>query len=325
MIPCASVVPAPLRSVDIDEHAQRLVGWRQAYSQLTPGRFEGEVLHAGLGEVALVGERTNQRLRERFTVPEGEVVIAVPVAPSGPAHWGDARLEADAVAVCRGGAPTELLTPRDFEIVGLVLRLPGPACQALPVGAPQARVDAAAGRALRDLFSGTIDAMRAIAPVDGAARERLARSVADAAGALAECIAAGPGVPGPSAPSLSLSRRLALVRRAEAFVEEHADAAPTVAELCRATGACRRTLQASFVDVLGIGPSRYLRALRLNRARADLKHDAASVSDVAVRWGFWHFGRFASDYRAMFGERPSETLERARGRRAAARPPADFG
>jgi AraC family ethanolamine operon transcriptional activator len=33
------------------------------------------------------------------------------------------------------------------------------------------------------------------------------------------------------------------------------------------------------------------------------------VNDVANRWGFWHMGRFASDYRRQFGELPSETLK----------------
>ena len=317
---------APLRSTDIDEHARRLVGWRQDYSQLTPGRFDGSLLQAEVGPVALVGERTNQRLRERFTVPEGEVVIAVPVALSGPAHWGDARIDTDAVVVCRGGAPSELLTPRELEIVGLAMPTPGPACDALPAGAPRALRDPAAARALRGLYAEALAALRTVGAADDAARVRLARALADAAGALAERVAAasgGRGAPAPSTPALA--RRLALVRRAEAFVDEHPDAAPTVAELCRATGACRRTLQASFVDVLGIGPSRYLRALRLNRARIDLKRDAASVSEVAVRWGFWHFGRFASDYRSLFGERPSETRARAQGRPACGGASADFG
>jgi AraC family ethanolamine operon transcriptional activator len=121
-----------------------------------------------------------------------------------------------------------------------------------------------------------------------------------------------------------LARRLSLVRRAEAFVHAHEAGAPTVAELCQATGACRRTLQAAFVDVLGIGPSRYLRALRLNRVRADLKRDGASVSEVAVRWGFWHLGRFSADYRAMFGELPSQTRARA-GAGAPDGSAADFG
>jgi hypothetical protein len=34
------------------------------------------------------------------------------------------------------------------------------------------------------------------------------------------------------------------------------------------------------------------------------------VSDVANSWGFWHMGQFAADYRAMFGELSSSTLNR---------------
>jgi AraC-like DNA-binding protein len=37
----------------------------------------------------------------------------------------------------------------------------------------------------------------------------------------------------------------------------------------------------------------------------------ATVSDVAARWGFYQFGRFAAQYRQLFGETPSATLRRA--------------
>jgi hypothetical protein len=33
--------------------------------------------------------------------------------------------------------------------------------------------------------------------------------------------------------------------------------------------------------------------------------------DVANRWGFWHMGQFAADYKRQFGELPSATLKRA--------------
>ena len=33
-----------------------------------------------------------------------------------------------------------------------------------------------------------------------------------------------------------------------------------------------------------------------------------SVTTVALRWGFDHFGRFSVDYRRMFGESPVMTL-----------------
>ncbi|WP_094783336.1 helix-turn-helix domain-containing protein [Paraburkholderia ribeironis] len=39
-----------------------------------------------------------------------------------------------------------------------------------------------------------------------------------------------------------------------------------------------------------------------------------SVTDVALRLGFAHVGRFSADYRAAFGEPPAATLRRYRQR-----------
>lgn len=53
----------------------------------------------------------------------------------------------------------------------------------------------------------------------------------------------------------------------------------------------------------------HLRDALLVGARRELKSRAGTdtVQDVAARWGFWHMGAFASDYRRQFGERPSDT------------------
>jgi AraC family ethanolamine operon transcriptional activator len=37
------------------------------------------------------------------------------------------------------------------------------------------------------------------------------------------------------------------------------------------------------------------------------------VQDVAAAWGFWHLSQFATDYRKLFGTRPSDTLKAAPG------------
>jgi AraC family ethanolamine operon transcriptional activator len=97
----------------------------------------------------------------------------------------------------------------------------------------------------------------------------------------------------------------------------HADEAISVPELCAATGVSRRALQYAFEDVLHLSPVTYLRAMRLNRVRAELLAGCAdSVGDIAARWGFWHLSRFAAEYRELFGELPSATRTRA----ATARP-----
>jgi transcriptional regulator GlxA family with amidase domain len=57
----------------------------------------------------------------------------------------------------------------------------------------------------------------------------------------------------------------------------------------------------------------FLRELRLDRVREELKATArgadAGVREVAQKYGFLHLGHFAAQYRARFGERPSETRE----------------
>ncbi|WP_408635108.1 helix-turn-helix domain-containing protein [Oleiphilus messinensis] len=34
------------------------------------------------------------------------------------------------------------------------------------------------------------------------------------------------------------------------------------------------------------------------------------MADVAADWGFWHLSQFSKDYRQLFGERPSDTLQK---------------
>ena len=48
----------------------------------------------------------------------------------------------------------------------------------------------------------------------------------------------------------------------------------------------------------------------INQRTASAPARDLRVSDVALRWGFTHFGRFSLEYRRMFGESPRETLKR---------------
>jgi AraC family ethanolamine operon transcriptional activator len=114
----------------------------------------------------------------------------------------------------------------------------------------------------------------------------------------------------PAAPS----RGRMLARRAEAWLRENLAQPPTISALCVALGASERTLHEAFREHLDTTPKAYLKALRLNAARHDLLEgeDHTRVTDVALDWGFLHFGWFSQDYRRLFGETPSQTLKRSR-------------
>ena len=103
-------------------------------------------------------------------------------------------------------------------------------------------------------------------------------------------------------------RDLAL-RRSVAFIDNHAHEAPPIRRICRAAGASWRTLDYAFKEHFGITPKAYLHAVRMQKVRNLIKgrHGEEFIADIAGRWGFWHMGQFAADYRRMFGELPSAT------------------
>ena len=142
-----------------------------------------------------------------------------------------------------------------------------------------------------------------------AARRMLVLSLSDA---LLGCIATG--VPAARLPASAASRRR-IVARARQYMQAHAQEVIAVPDLCQAIGTSRRALQYALEEVMQLSPVTYLRAMRLNQVRNELRQNrAAPVGDAPARWGFWHPSRFASDYKAMFGELPSA----ARGARALA-------
>ncbi len=108
----------------------------------------------------------------------------------------------------------------------------------------------------------------------------------------------------------SHSRRAAFLAALDVMQETPVGEPLTVHALCQATGVSVSTLERAFRERVGVGPKSYLIALRLHGVRRALRAATrpARVGDVANRWGFWHMGKFAADYRRLFGELPSATL-----------------
>ena len=108
--------------------------------------------------------------------------------------------------------------------------------------------------------------------------------------------------------SVSSSER----RKAREFLDAKAHAPVYLADLCGAVGVPERTLRDTFQTMLGVSPLKYLQLRRMRQARATLQQadkGTHSVKAIALDNGFWELGRFAVEYKRLFGESPSETLE----------------
>jgi AraC-like DNA-binding protein len=127
--------------------------------------------------------------------------------------------------------------------------------------------------------------------------------------ALVDGLLAGLDGPGPAVATPGE----AVVRRAARLIEAHCAEPLGTPDVAEAVHLSVRALQAGFREHLGATPMAYLRRVRLERVRESLVDgSAASVTDAALRWGVTHLGRLSGDYRAAFGESPSQTLRRAR-------------
>jgi AraC-like DNA-binding protein len=85
-------------------------------------------------------------------------------------------------------------------------------------------------------------------------------------------------------------------------------------EICSELGVSERLLRACCKEHLRMGPHRYLQLHRMQQVYRDLRGGTLGttrVSDIAQRHGFRDPGRFATSYRAVYGELPSATLRRA--------------
>ncbi|HWT08251.1 MAG TPA: helix-turn-helix domain-containing protein [Roseomonas sp.] len=109
----------------------------------------------------------------------------------------------------------------------------------------------------------------------------------------------------------AVRRRVVLVAQAEEVLSARLGAPLYSDDLQQALGVPMRTLHNAFVAVHAMSVHRYLRLRRLHLARAALRAGNGSVSHVkiaALSHGFWHLGRFAQEYRDLFGELPSQTM-----------------
>jgi AraC family ethanolamine operon transcriptional activator len=103
------------------------------------------------------------------------------------------------------------------------------------------------------------------------------------------------------------------IKKAREILEENLDNIYTIKDLLDELDINARTLQYHFKKQLGISPKHYLQNLRLNAIHKELLLADANntlVSDIALKYGFFHPSHFGAEYKKFFQETPTQTLYR---------------
>lgn len=305
-----------LENQDMDQHALTQQGWALRYEQLSPGQFMGRIHQVLLPEVTLLREETNIALRQRGRLDDDVYGFAMALQDTPDLFFNGQRVPSHAI-MCGKGDEVDLTTPPHFSLIAVVVErnLLNPLWERMyhkPLAhwlekrlvLPTTYIKA---HNLRDLQLTVLDQASALAhrQHDPQALRQLRDEI------LMEWLEALPAqVDTTELPTLE--RRKKLVDQACELMLSHADEPLSILEVCSRVGTSKRKLNYCFQDVLGTTPIKYLRSLRLNSARRELRQAAPGVTiqDIASHWGFWHLSQFAQDYRRLFRELPSETLRK---------------
>jgi AraC-like DNA-binding protein len=103
------------------------------------------------------------------------------------------------------------------------------------------------------------------------------------------------------------------IKRVLQYIMENERENISMADLATVAGVSPRTLQLGFDRVYGIPPMSYVRRYKLVKVRHVLKTlitDNVVIGDIAAKWGFFHSSNFARNYKELFGECPSATVNK---------------
>jgi AraC family ethanolamine operon transcriptional activator len=303
-------------SHDAHEHAHNLTDWQQHYDQISAGEFYGQVIERPFDDLQIFKEHTSRALSQSCLVWPDSIWLGIP--PQAQANNSHSKINGLALnsnnIMCRpGNIEFELTTPDAFDIYGVVISRSKLMLQANKQGIELNWQDILHNERL-SIPESTLNAINYL--LARLLNSQVSNHKATPDHLTQDLILMGLlEVLSKESPNqtiyTSYQHRKDIVNNARTFLQQHHDRAITLSELCEACHTSRRTLQNSFESILGLSPIQYLRYTRLNGVRRDLKQGKATetVGDIASRWGFWHLGQFAKDYKNVFGELPSETLK----------------
>ena len=298
--------------VDIDHFREQLRGWDTPAIQIAPGRLKIRLHSVDLGDVIFFDVRLNRKVIDHSRVEAGWINFVVNLAP---AIFCGREVEAGHMTVLAPGREYKSILADSWRSIEIVisssvladegLRLPQRLISdpedmsiALPIELTGIFCQ------LADLTFGKIGNPH----LDGGRLRRALLRALDKALKLGER----------EQDALDRRRRVegyGLTRKMIRYVESRFGQRVAVDEVACELGITPRALHYAARSTLGVSPHELILALRLNHVRNELwdaRLSNPSITTAALAQNFGHLGRFSQQYRTLFGELPSQTLERIR-------------
>ncbi|HGM5578798.1 TPA: helix-turn-helix domain-containing protein [Pseudomonas putida] len=287
-------------TTDVTEQVRATPGWQQQYRQMSPGHFSGQLRCLGLDGVEVYEERLNTRVEQFFRAPSGSLTFCFDQVENS-------------LYLLNEQSRNIWITPENYQEVAVVFDQPFLQRHGLDLERLQGLFMVPLGSGQNALFGSWLSATltrltQADCPLEGQA---LAEQLLD------DCLFildnACQRLQGQALGKRGEER--AIMQRVSEWAADCPEETLNLMELAQVAGVSLRQLQEAFKAFTGMPPAHWLRLRRLNGARRDLLRSGASevtVAEVAMRWSFWHLGRFSESYRQLFRELPSETLKRGR-------------
>jgi len=301
---------------DFDLMAHDARGWDIHYQQAGTGAFFGRMTQVILNSLQLGRVQWCPGILDRGTAPSGSWVVALPVAAEGSLHVRGRPVSADRPMFVPAGEDIAFAANGRTDLI-------------------VAAIDAAQIEHWMQVRRGIdgIDRRKSLQPGACSGSELVQRTqllgetlnvlMAQGQNATKGILCTAHSLVLDTildvVPSLEavepLHRRAKISAAMYALLKDSLEGSMTITDLCERMGVRERTLYLACQESFGKPPKRLLREFRLNAVRRHLSQpsELTDVTSVALQFGFLHLGRFSADYRNQFGERPSETLARARG------------
>ena len=277
-------------------------GWDLDYVQLESGSYLGRFRAAEAKGVLLNQEISNLGMSVSGTPPPGYVLVSLFGSGNPPITTVGGVLQAHEMLICPSGSWMQLSAASATIVNQLVLPV-----QLFEQDSMAELIEVTQGReVLRkrpNRFSqGLYSIVNHGFSLSMASDEEIIDGIL---ASLSETMAAGRAI------DKSKKWETIVTTKAVGFVQDRYRDSISVMEMCNEIGVSIRTLERYFKRAYGISPWQYIRRVRLSRTREALlrsRSDEVRVSDISRYHGIEHQGRFAAEYRTMFGEYPAQTV-----------------